>query len=67
MDTLELITLKEIAQALKFSQNHVRDHILTQETFPQGIHLTKSKRNARWRKSDVEAWIDTFINERKAS
>src|SRR6185437_8397347 len=50
-----LLTLAEIAAALKFSIEHVRNRVVRQAGFPPPV--LNSRRGRRWSRQSIEEWL----------
>lgn len=53
-----LLTVQDLAEIFKMSEEHVKQRIVTQPDFPKPIRLTKNG-YPRYKASEVQAFIDS--------
>lgn len=57
-DPIVLLTAEDIAAILRMSVRHVRDRIVYRADFPRPYVMLGGPRTRRWRRQDVERWLD---------
>ena len=65
MDPQALLDAEDVAAYLKCSARYVQEEYIKAPGFPKAIRLTgpdNRKGNARWRRQDITAWVDSHVN-----
>ena len=63
---MKLIRIQQVAEKLGVSVSWIYKH-LAKRDFPRPIKLTDGGRAIAWRESDIDAWIETRIEESKTA
>lgn len=63
----EILTIDEVAALLKMSRRQVYEltRARTRETSPHPIPLLRINGNTRFRRADVEAWLEELATDNK--
>lgn len=65
MDPQALMDAEDVGAYLKCSARYVQEEYVKAPGFPKAIRLTGPDGrtgNARWRRQDITAWVDSHIN-----